>query len=55
MKKYEIMICPHCLHPYVLGITGTVDGCDECMSIVRNPLDHTVIEEEDNDFNTDRD
>lgn len=41
--------CPHCGKPYTLGVDGVVDGCDECMAIVRNPLDHTVVEE---DFST---
>lgn len=35
--------CPHCKQTYELGITGTVDGCDECLGIVRNPIDHTII------------
>lgn len=28
-------ICPHCLHEYELGLTGTVNGCDRCEGIVR--------------------
>jgi hypothetical protein len=39
-------ICPHCLKPYTLGVDGVVDGCDDCMAIVRNPVDHTVVEED---------
>lgn len=43
----DIYVCPHCEHKYILGKNGTVDGCDECLSIVRNPLDNTIIDDED--------
>jgi hypothetical protein len=35
-----ICICPYCELRYSLG-------CDVCLSIVRNPLDHSILEEED--------
>ena len=35
--------CQHCGQTYTLGVTGTVDGCDVCERITRNPLDHTII------------
>jgi hypothetical protein len=38
-----ILICPKCLCPYALGLTGTVNGCDDCEGIERNPVDHTII------------
>ena len=41
------LTCPHCQQPYVLGLTGTVDGCDNCLEITRNPIDHTIIDEID--------
>lgn len=40
-----IMKCPHCEQEYQLGISGTVDGCDPCLNILRNPIDHTIINE----------
>jgi hypothetical protein len=36
-------ICPHCERPFVLGLTGTIEGCDECLEIIRN-TDGTVID-----------
>lgn len=38
-----IYVCPYCEHKYKLGFDGTVDGCDECLGIVRNALDHSII------------
>ena len=38
-------VCQHCGHQYILGKTGTVMGCDECLGIMRNPRDGTIIEE----------
>ena len=35
--------CPLCERTYVLGVNGTMDGCDECLGIWRN-LDGTVNE-----------
>lgn len=32
----HVLTCPHCLHPYVLGKTGTVTGCDTCENVIRN-------------------
>lgn len=43
------MICPTCKRKYILGIDGTVNGCDECWGIVRNPIDHTIVNDEIND------
>lgn len=40
------MKCPFCGRAYELGKTGTVDGCDECLGVVRNPIDHTIIEDD---------
>ena len=28
--------CPHCKKTYRIGWTGTVDGCDQCLGIVRD-------------------
>lgn len=39
-------ICPGCGRLYILGITGTVDGCDKCQRIIRNPIDHSIIDVE---------
>lgn len=39
----NIRTCPHCMEEYTLGIDGTVNGCDECEGIVRNPVDNTII------------
>lgn len=41
------MTCPQCGSKYILGLNGTVDGCDDCECITRNELDHSIIEEED--------
>lgn len=46
MGNITVAICPHCLCPYALGVTGTVDGCDTCLGIDRNPIDNTIIEED---------
>jgi hypothetical protein len=43
-NSHENYICPHCEKKYRLGINGTVEGCDVCLSIIRNPLDNTIIE-----------
>jgi hypothetical protein len=32
-----------CGKHYILGVNGTVDGCDDCQDITRN-LDGTIIE-----------
>ena len=36
--------CPSCESMYVLGKTGTVDGCYECQGIIRNPRDGSIVE-----------
>lgn len=38
-----VVMCSHCQMPYALGVNGTVEGCDECMSVIRNALDGTII------------
>ena len=45
----QLLTCPTCLSQYILGITGTVNGCDCCWGIVRNPVDHTIITDDLND------
>ena len=47
MDENAYVICPHCLGSYMLGVNGTIYGCDVCLKIVRNQVDNTVIEEED--------
>lgn len=42
-----ICICPYCEHKYKLGFDGTTEGCDVCLNIVRNPIDHSILEEVD--------
>jgi hypothetical protein len=42
-KTAQVVTCSHCLKPYVLGETGTVEGCDVCLNIVRNQMDGTII------------
>lgn len=39
-----IYTCPSCQSQYLLGRTGTVDGCDKCQGIERNPLDGSIIQ-----------
>lgn len=46
MSAPIVYICPHCEKKYTLGKTGTVEGCDDCLSIIRNQLDGTIIEED---------
>jgi len=36
-------ICPFCLHRYIIGVNGIVDGCDVCTGTVRNPIDNTIV------------
>jgi hypothetical protein len=43
-------VCQHCENNYVIGRTGTVEGCDKCLKISRNKLDGTIIN--DNIFRT---
>ncbi len=45
MNKPIIYVCPHCERRYTLGVNGTVEGCDECMQVVRSQLDNTIIED----------
>lgn len=44
-NKSVTYICPHCQMRYTLGVNGTVDGCDECKSIIRNALDGSIVTE----------
>ena len=39
-----ITICLYCEGKYKLGFDGTVDGCDACLGIVRNPVDGSIID-----------
>ncbi len=41
-----ICVCPYCEQKYKLGFDGTVEGCDVCLNIIRNPQDHSIIEED---------
>jgi hypothetical protein len=41
----DVLVCPFCWQDYFLGLNGTVDGCDPCLTVIRNPVDHTIIEE----------
>ena len=41
---YFVAVCQHCDHNYIIGISGTVEGCDKCMHITRNAIDHTIID-----------
>ena len=52
MSKPITPICPFCENPYQLGVTGTVEGCDECLGVIRNPLDHTIIFDFNENFET---
>lgn len=47
MTPQLVYVCPHCERKYILGKTGTVDGCDDCLEIMRNELDGTIIEDTD--------
>lgn len=40
------LTCPHCQKKYTLGVDGIVHGCDVCLAVIRNPIDHTVIEDD---------
>lgn len=42
----QVITCPHCLKPYVLGKTGTVTGCDVCENVIRNKFDGSIIPSE---------
>jgi hypothetical protein len=43
-KGFEVTKrCPHCRKVYTIGLDGTIDGCDECEGIARNPKDGTII------------
>ena len=43
-KHPQAATCTHCGHEYLLGITGTIEGCDACLGIWRN-LDGMIIEQ----------
>lgn len=45
-----VLLCQHCGAAYVLGVRGTVMGCDSCEGVLRNPLDGTIIECVFNEF-----
>lgn len=38
-----IMTCLYCEGKYKLGFDGTVDGCDACLDIERNPVNGSII------------
>lgn len=35
-KKYRSEKCPQCGRVFLLGFTGTADGCDKCAGVVRD-------------------
>lgn len=37
------LTCPSCSDEYTLGVNGTINGCDRCEGITRNPIDHSII------------
>ncbi len=41
-QQWKVMKCK-CGDEYELGKTGTIFGCDRCLGITRNPIDHTII------------
>lgn len=43
-KSSNVLVCPYCENKYTLGKNGTVDGCDECMKVIRNAVDNTIID-----------
>lgn len=43
-KTNNLSICPHCEEKYTLGQNGTIDGCDECLRVIRNAIDNTIID-----------
>lgn len=45
MNKSDKHVCPHCEGKYILGVNGTINGCDECLGIIRNLIDNTIIDE----------
>jgi hypothetical protein len=42
-QELYVAVCQNCERNYTLGITGTVEGCDTCLGIERNPRDHSII------------
>lgn len=36
IAKLSVRTCPYCSNEYVIGRTGVVDGCDQCIGIIRN-------------------
>lgn len=36
IKKLSEHTCPHCHETYIIGRTGVVEGCDECLNIERD-------------------
>lgn len=42
-KAYFVAVCQICESNYIIGFTGTVEGCDKCLGIERNPRDHSII------------
>lgn len=47
LKNFDIqMTCPYCEKKYTLGVDGIGQGCDECLGVIRNPMDGTIIEDD---------
>ena len=42
-SKFAIRTCPHCLCEYIIGLYGTINGCDACEGIIRNPRDGSIV------------
>lgn len=52
-KAYLVAVCQECEQNYIIGVTGTVMGCDQCLKITRNPRDHSIIDDGHEDSLTD--
>lgn len=37
--------CPHCKKNYQIGVTGTIDGCDECNGTKRDFFGQIIYED----------
>lgn len=44
-SQWKQMTCPSCKDTYTLGVNGTVHGCDRCEGVIRNPVDHSIIDD----------
>ncbi len=42
-------ICPKCHQAFILGVTGTVEGCDNCTHTTRATNGYAIDEEEGDD------